>query len=235
MIEYLPWDSNFFHKKIGKIFVNSGNESNLEQLIENAINEQYQLLYLFTPENIIIEYPILNKFSGKLVDKKVLYTQNIEGTNVFIDSPIEEYLESKLSNDLESLSYLSGSFSRFHVDKNFNNDDFYRLYKTWIIKSLKKEICDKIFVLKEIDEILGMVTLKYGDQKGEIGLIAVAESAQGKNIGKNLINVCIKDLISKNIFKIEVPTQFENLAACRFYEKCNFEIKNITNIYHFWL
>jgi dTDP-4-amino-4,6-dideoxy-D-galactose acyltransferase len=42
-------------------------------------------------------------------------------------------------------------------------------------------------------------------------------------------------LIESNIFTLEVPTQLDNIQACRFYEKCGFQIKEIKNIYHFWL
>ena len=34
--------------------------------------------------------------------------------------------------------------------------------------------------------------------------------------------------------EIKVVTQLQNKSGCRLYEKCNFQIESITNIYHFW-
>ena len=80
-----------------------------------------------------------------------------------------------------------------------------------------------------------MVTLKIDKEKGHIGLIAVSPDTQGKGYGKALIDSCENELLNKGYYKLEVSTQIDNKQACLFYEKCGFKIKDITNIYHFWL
>ncbi|MDR2836327.1 MAG: GNAT family N-acetyltransferase [Bacteroidales bacterium] len=236
-IEYLSWDSDFFNKKIGKILYDIQNENILKELLAKAKTENYDLLYIFAPENLFIENDILKTFSGKLIDRKVLYSQHIDSKKKEEETQeiISTYSETDLTKELEELAYLSGQYSRFLLDKNFDSNDFYKLYKTWITKSLTKEMADKVFVIKEKEKIVGMATLKYEENFGDIGLIAVSETVQEKGYGKKLINACISDLSNNGIYQIEVPTQLDNLSACRFYEKCGFEIKTITNIYHFWL
>lgn len=240
-IEYLKWDSDFFSKKIGKIQYKTPDNEKLVELLENAQKESYNLLYLFSSEDQYIDESILNNFSGKLIDRKVLYSQELsdkeKATNLQHDTlyQIEEYPETILTHEIESLAYLSGKYSRFNVDDKFDVDDFQRLYKTWIVKSITKDIADKVYIVKEENAIKGIVTLKYNKDNGEVGLIAIDESVQGKGYGKGLITACKKDLISQNITRLEVPTQFANFSACKFYERCGFQIKSITNIYHFWL
>ena len=52
---------------------------------------------------------------------------------------------------------------------------------------------------------------------------------------KQLINRTKQTAFELGLKNIEVPTQYDNKQACRFYEACGFQIKSITNIYHFWL
>jgi len=234
-IEHLTWDSEFFDKKIGKITCNSAEvERELNSLLSEAKEQCYQLLSVFTCNGLIISESLLNKYNGKLIDRKVLYYKSIQTID---KEPIKtpEYTQPFVTKELETLSYLSGKFSRFRLDTGFKQDDFYRLYNSWITKSISKEIADKVFVVYESENIIGMVTLKFKHAVGEIGLIAVSETAQGKGYGKKLIQACTQTLINEGIYQIEVATQIENIPACRFYEKCGFIVKSITNIYHFWL
>lgn len=233
-LEYLSWDSDFFSKKIGRINCQIKNESELRSLLAKAKEEGYQLIYVFGNADLYFDQIFMDKNHAKLVDRKVLYTKSILSTNENTNT-VQEYKDFDTTDELESLAYLSGAFSRFRLDNKFETEDFYRLYKTWITKSVSKDMADKVFVVRGNDKVVGMVTLKIQQEVGEIGLIAVSESAQSKGYGKDLINTCINAIVSKGIHQIEVPTQMENIDACCFYEKCGFNIKSITNIYHFWL
>ncbi len=113
-LEYLQWDSEFFNRKIGRIIYNEPEEKNLKNFIKKAKSEHYQLLYVFSPENLYISESILAEFSGKLVDRKVLYFQNLMNERQEHDlDMVIEYPETEISEDLQSLAYLSGAHSRF--------------------------------------------------------------------------------------------------------------------------
>lgn len=233
-IDYCNWDSEFFHKKIGKIEYDNSQESDFTQFLRTAKEDGYQLLYVFSNADLYIQDAVLKQFNGKLVDRKCLYSRivsNVDGC----ESNAFEYQLTELTNELESLAHLSGTHSRFRLDKGFDNNDFNRLYNTWMTRSLKKEIADKIFVVTESDKVMGMITLKLSEKEGHIGLFAVSKTAQSKGYGRTLINACINEVIAKQLHQLEVPTQMGNVTACRFYEKCGFSIKSITNTYHFWL
>lgn len=233
-IEYLAWDSEFFQKRIGKIVLSNNDNNILQTLLNQAKTEQYELLYVFGNEDVIIHEVLLTNYNGSLVDRKVLYTKYLESSINSATNAIE-YESKLLSKDFESLGYLSGKYSRFFTDKQFSDADFHKLYKIWVEKSISREIANHVYCVYEGAKVIGMVTLKIEPEHGHIGLIAVSEEIQGKGVGKSLINACTNKLISLNIPNIEVPTQFYNQKACAFYEKCGFEVKLITNIYHFWL
>ena len=233
-LEYLSWDSDFFQKKIGKISYHTANELLFIKLLDQAKSEGYQLLYVFGDKNLNFDKVLLKKYHGNLIDRKVLYSKKIY-TSVETKTIAQEYKESILTNEIEKLAFLSGMFSRYYTDKGFPPEDYYRLYKIWISRSISHEIADKVFVVMEKENPVGMITLKMNAGLGLIGLLAVSDKVQGKGIGKNLINACINELVSNQIYEIEVPTQIGNKVGCMFYEKCGFEIKSITNIFHFWL
>ena len=233
-IDYCTWDSSFFNKKIGKIEYDQSPEGDLIRLLQTAKEDGYQLIYVFGDEENFVPDAVLNQFNGRLVDRKCLYSRTINADDSCESNAIE-YQLTELTYDLESLALLSGTHSRFRLDKGFDKADFYRLYAIWINRSLKKEIADKIFVVAESDKVMGMITMKINEDVGHIGLCAVSEAAQGKGYGGNLIKACVNELVSKKVYQLEVPTQMDNISACRFYEKCGFSIQSITNTYHFWL
>ena len=221
--------------KIGKINFDLNQIEDLQPHLTIARNKGYKLIYVFLKDKEKVSQTTLSIFNGKLVDRKVLFEQKIETISGVTDEQITEFCGNRLTKELEYLTYLSGTFSRFKTDPGFASDDYYRLYKTWMIKSLKKEIADKVIVYNENDTTKGMVTLKIKETYGEIGLIAVDEHSHGKGIGKKLINNSLREVKRNRLSLLRVSTQEENTTACKFYEKSGFKVKNITNIYHFWV
>ena len=231
-IKLLTWDTDFFHKKIGRI--DCGDQTDLPSLLLQARKEDYELIYVFCNGSNFLPPGILEVYNGSLVDRKVIYEKE-KLIAKELNYPVEEYSLSEVSEELEQLAYVSGRYSRFYLDKHFHPDDFYRMYRTWIVKSVSHEIADKVYVVRESNQFCGMATLKIEKNKGVIGLIAVSPFSQGKGYGQILNDTCSNELLKRNINILEVATQMDNSSACRFYEKCGFSVKSVTNIYHFWL
>ena len=239
-IEYLPWDTNFFSKKTGKVFIEKSDEDIsklIDNVIDHAASEKYQLLYIFSARHI--NESSNEKFVLKFVDNKIVYKTDVSGIELTAkencDKFAHEYTENKITPDLEQLAYLSGYYSRFRRDDLFGEDDFLRLFKTWLENSLSGEIADKVFVTKDEDKITGFISLKYNDDSGQIGLIAVDESVHRKGYGRMLIQKCLMDLSEKKIQTMYVTTQAANKAACEFYLKCGFKMHSLTDVYHLWI
>lgn len=231
MIE-LRWDSDFFNKKIGRIEVKS-DYVNLVENLEKAFKKQYDLVYVFGNKNTDIPNQILEKFNGKLVDRKITFAAQIEDLQTKNTVRIKEF-EEKNGNLLYNLAYLSGQYSRFRLDKNLEIENFKRLYREWVDKSVSHQIAKKVFVYEENGQTKGMITLGVKEKVANIGLIAVDEALHGKGIGMSLIDACVRYCKAENIITLDVPTQLDNAQACKFYEKCGFTEKSVQNIYHFW-
>jgi dTDP-4-amino-4,6-dideoxy-D-galactose acyltransferase len=233
MIEYLDWDSNFLGYKTGSIY--RVNCESVDLLLEKAISEKYKLIYLFTDEACFLPEELLRKFNGKLVDRKVLYFQEVSEQDIANYEKTKRYTKHDITEDLLQLAYESGKKSRFKLDENFAPEVFTEMYKLWIEKSVQGQMADLVYVVEKDNEIVAMVTLKAKSETLHIGLIASAVGSQGKGYGKQLINRTKQTAIDLGLKNIEVPTQFDNTQACCFYEACGFKVKSIMNIYHFWL
>ena len=235
-LEYLKWDSQFFGLKIGKIICSDKNyEPELNRLLTQARSETYSLLYVFSPEPILLNEDYLIRNNAFQVDKKTVYHLKINKKIMRLDDCIFDYTKKTISKNLLDLTYTSGQYSRFLLDKKMPKHAFENLYKVWIKKSLSKEIADKIFVARINHKVMGFVTLKAEHEKGKIGLIAVSKQVQGQKIGSKLIDACMLYLQKKSIYELFVETQIDNIQACGFYENYGFKKDLITNIYHFWL
>ncbi|MDH6308488.1 dTDP-4-amino-4,6-dideoxy-D-galactose acyltransferase [Dysgonomonas sp. PFB1-18] len=236
MIEYLQWDSDFFEKKIGRIYCSSNMpKSELAELLRCAKEQNYELLYCFGDEHFFVETELLNIYDGSLVDRKVIFTMHIEGMPDDDLADIHVFEETALKNEMLELAYLSGGYSRYKTDHHFTDKDFRHFYKTWMQNSINGAIADKVFVAYRDSLIAGMVTVKKSAMAGTIGLIATNANMHGNGYGRRLVNKVKRYLYEDGIMELDVATQLDNEPACRFYNKCGFKVKSINNIYHFWL
>lgn len=227
-IKHLSWDSDFFKIKIGRIDLNSDEKEKIQPLINKAISEGYQLLYLFADK----ETEIL--IDGKTVepaDIKRVYETSV-GDKANSENIIADYTGE--CKDILSLALQSGLYSRFKTDPNFGPQSFVNLYKKWTESSVNKSIANYIAVIAE-DENQAFGTLKIDGNKGVIGLFAVDENHRRKSLGKKIMQSIFNYVKEKNVDELEVATQRQNIEACLFYEKMGFKIKSETFIYHIWL
>ncbi len=226
MISKAEWDSKFFGYPIGIWKIKEGDNFDLKKIL--AKSKKFKLVYIIS-EMDLEDIPLL-----KLMDKKVIYSKQLS-TPKNSEQILEYAPEIHSYDQLLNLAYLSGIYSRFKRDENFMGNEFCLLYKEWLDKSIDKKLSFKVLIKHLEDEIAGFVTLNKKDTyTSEIGLIAVGEKFQGRNIGTKLIQECEFLSLEQNLKIIEVATQYENSSARRLYEKNNFSIKNITNIYHYW-
>lgn len=137
--------------------------------------------------------------------------------------------------DLEALAIQSGPYSRFSVDPKLPEEKFIELYKIWINRSLKKEIADEVLVIREGENVVGMVTLGEKDGKGDIGLIAVERDRRGRKYGEALVRAAQCWFIRRGYEFGQAVTQGGNIPACSLYKKCGYSVEKVEYFYHFWL
>jgi GNAT superfamily N-acetyltransferase len=132
------------------------------------------------------------------------------------------------------LAFVSGKFSRFKRDSNFQQYEFEALYKTWVDNSISKEFADAILLYKVQNTILGFITYKIIEDCATVGLMAVCAEHQSKGIGRKLLEAVENELSNKQIKELSIPTQLQNEQACGFYTKLGYYIIEKTIIKHYW-
>jgi dTDP-4-amino-4,6-dideoxy-D-galactose acyltransferase len=232
MIEFLSWDTDFFGYKVGKV---TNLETDIFLVLSEAKKQNYKLLYASLNPNNILQNKIYIENNGFLADQKITFLQNIPNDIKISENKTELYENTEINQNLISLALQSGIYSRFKIDKNFKNQEFERLYTTWIENSVKKEIAQKVIIQKENNQIIALLTLGIKNKRADIGILAVDTHCRGKKVGKNLIERAFfeSNLLNQNL--IQVVTQKANQEACCFYQKMGFQIEKIENIYHFWI
>lgn len=237
LFQILDWDSKIFEYKVAKISASNLKANELKKILLKLISKNVRLVYWFVNPTDAISNQAARENNGFLVDNKITYTLNL------YDYPLEKinykllrsYLHKPLNKNIESLALQSGIYSRFKLDKNFTHNEFGKLYKEWIRRSLTEEIAKDVIVYLDKNIEKGLVTLELKGEYGNIGLISVDKKYQGKSIGKLLVNVALTKFKALGITRVKVATQKNNIIACKFYEKFGFTQEGTQNIYHFWL
>lgn len=227
----LEWDTEHLGIPTAKI------TSITPEILAEAKQAGIKLIYFVASQENESDILLAKKLGGILVDHKITYLIDLalKKNMVPTDPWVQSYSETKPSNDLIHLAYESGNYSRFRNDPKLTETQFKNIYKTWITNSVNHSIADDVLVISEHNKLLGMVTVGEKNGRGDIGLLAVAESARGKNIGTTLVHAAQHYFIQKNYSQSQVVTQQENIPACKLYEKCGYEIEKIEYFFHFWV
>ena len=229
-VEKLNWDSEFFNLNVGKVELTGISLKDITDLYK------YDLVYFFINPNDFSINKQLVEAQALLVDEKVTYCKKvseISSTDINISSYTRKLMHS--DEDVVRIGLQSGIFSRFNLDPGFTKNDFERLYTTWMNRSIDREVADEVFVYQENDKIIGTVTVREVNNKGDIGIFAVDAMTRGKKIGTKLLNHVNAYCIEKCYEGLQVITQKANADACKFYEKNGFTIDSVINVYHLWI
>jgi len=229
-IRALQWDSDFFRLRIGRADILSMEDSLFLAARREELKQQFDLLYIFDPNNIGF-----TANGARLVDEKILYSKPCEPRKQYND--ISFFKQATPSEDLYRLALVSGGYSRFKLDERLPQGSYERLYTRWIENACPKEGTNKqILTFLDTNNIAkGMITIDHQGELGHIGLVAVDTDCQHQGIGGKIMSTLDGYLFNLGVKTLEVPTQKANTDACRWYEKNGFTVQSKTQIYHWWL
>lgn len=233
-IEPLRWDSEFFEINIWSGSVKDMHLSDFLHLNEFCVKKGIRLVYLFPKDESSVQF-LVSKFVP-LVDQKVIFRNTNFNTQRSVSHNVHKYMEYDQYGTMCNLALSSGIYSRFKIDNQFKSGDFEKFYIEWIDRSIERKIADDVLVWKDhMGIIKGFVSYKIDKGTLIIGLISVDQDIQGAGIGSSLLNVIKKIALENKVNEINVATQLNNITACNFYKKNNFEVKLIQPIFHLWI
>lgn len=236
--QILEWDSNFFGMPVATILPEKLGHEDLVEVLALLEENGVRLAYWASDPGDGKSQQAATHCRGTLVDRKITYVTNAGGAPLLSGGPawpVETYDEPFTNGDLENLAVQAGMYSRFRVDPRIPEGKFVELYKTWIRKSVDRQIAEAVLVVRHLGKIVGMVTVGKKNGRGDIGLIAVDDEMRGKQVGSALVFAAQAWAFGKGWDSAQVVTQGENVAACRLYERCGYRVEQTRNVYHFWL
>ncbi len=226
MLEVLPWDSEFFGFRIGRLRA----ESLTPELASEAkrwcrANDVSCLYFLGAgePKDDPEGFQVSEGF--RMVDERVTFqwdAQLVEG-----QSDAVRAFEPADLEQLEIIARCSHRDTRFYHDPEFARERCDDLYATWIRRSCEGW-ADAVFVAIDQSRPAGYLTCTGNS----IGLVAVAEGARGHGLGKQLVTAAQRYLYASGAAYAEVVTQGRNQAALKLYSGCGFQVVNTKYWYH---
>jgi len=234
--QILDWDTNFFGITVARINKKKLSKQELLNVLLKLKANNIRLVYYLSDH--FVEKNIIKEFNGNLADHKTTFSIDFklqDWSKDPLDYVVEPYSQSSPIKDMEDLAVQSGKYSRFSVDKNIPREKFLTLYTTWINRSLRKEIAEEVLIIRESNQVVGLITLGNKNGRGDIGLIAVDKKYRGKKYGEKLVRAAQLWFVKNGYNFGQVITQESNVPACNLYKKCGYTLKKVEYFYHFWL
>lgn len=229
-VKKLDWDSKFFGLRIGRAVVSAEEDADALAGQKEMLKDNYDLIYVFANHGLAFRSP-----SAKLIDKKVVYVLRNNSQAEYNKNVIIWNGGRGVTEELLHLALVSGKYSRFKLDEDFPAGSYEHLYTHWIEQSVNRTIATEVFCYMIDNEPKGLVTLERKDGVGTIGLVAIHEECQNRGIGSLMMRHVIKFAQQSGCEQLSVATQFNNLPACKLYEKIGFIIDSVTDVWHWWM
>ena len=233
LVQQLNWDTAILGIPCARILPAQLTQSALQSLLVELKAAGIALVYWASDNEDEDSQTAANACEGVLADEKITYMKKLPGQ--FSVHHVVPYQGDVDNPDLLALAYAVGRESRFYQDPNLPRDAYEKVYGAWMNNSIKGDIADSVFVITDDDKIAGMVTVGIKNNRGDVGLLAVAEGYRGEGLGQKLMAQACHYFTEKGLGVAQVVTQRSNTAACALYERCGFALEKTEYFYHFWL
>ena len=217
MIQELTWDTHVSGRKTGRL-IEVTTDALLAELLSSARNEHYQYLTCRITEIRAVQ--LLEKHGFYMTDIGIVWERNAE-----VFSEPEIHAREGSPDDIPIIRKIAAGLfrdSRFYNDPFFSAEDADKIYMAWVENSLTG-FADRVLLIED----KGFVTCKKSGDTGDIPLIGVVGSYQGRGIGTSLILNALRWFKNERVTNVTVRTQAMNSQAVNFYEQQGFRIKSL--------
>ena len=238
----LEWDSAHFGLRIARIASGTLDPGQIGGLARACSRSGLDCVYLLADPSDAVTHLAACGAGFRLVDIRLVFRSDAPEGHVpeFAGEGIT-VAEADADASGELLAMAGGAFtdSRFYRDGRFPCEDCDRLYGTWLRKSLSGEMADAVLVARIAGVPSGFVTCSITDAggedaRGEIGLLAVSQSARGRGVGRRLVAAALDWFADGGAGGACVATQLRNVGAVRLYESSGFRLDSAGIWYHLW-
>jgi GNAT superfamily N-acetyltransferase len=249
--ELLPWDSERFGFPVARV-----RSTVPPELLAGVADEMRQRGVVLAYYGLSDDQPGLSdrdaaRIGARLVDTRIVFRKGLESPEAgrFAKSPrlgertgergvtleIRSFREQAVGAELIELARGAGRYSRFRVDPRIDREVFHAIYDAWLIRSIRLEIADDVFVGSVGGHDVGLVTVSATQGGALIGLLSIGDSARGRGFGRALTEHAFEWAVERRCRALRVPTQLANAAACTLYASVGCSVESRERTYHVWL
>jgi RimJ/RimL family protein N-acetyltransferase len=235
--EYLDWDSEFFGRRIARVNAPRLTEKSIADVDAWCSAHRIECLYFLADSADRPTARLAQENGFRLVDVRI--TLEVRSTKAcgLGDSTAAGAIRRATEADIDALKAIarrSHRDTRFYYDGNFPVQRCDELYETWIEKSCRGW-AENVLVAANEGEIEGYISCHVRTAGiGQIGLVGVAEKAQGKGLGTELVMSALRWFSEQEIEAVSVVTQGRNARAQRLYQKCGLTTRSVELWFHRW-
>lgn len=234
-LEILPWDSEFFGVRIGRLMASNLTDDAFATLSSWSRDEDLQCIYCLIDPGDRESIRTAETHGFRLVDLRmdlILSRTAPSPPSRMKDASVRRAVEK----DIEPLRRIARDAhpdSRFYFDQRFDSNRVDELFATWIENSCRGW-ADLVLVLDLEGIPSGYVSWHRDGERGRIGLFALAEAVRGRGYASVLLAAAIDTIRADGDLEIRVTTQGRNAAAQRTYQRAGFVTESIRLWYHWW-
>lgn len=238
LVEFLPWDSEFFGRRIAKIKPNDFDAAAGRRVLEWCARERIECLYFLADPSAAEAMAWVQEAGFRVMDIRATLRIDVRAAGSAGNFGVEAANVAPCQpGDLAALrriARVSHRDSRFYADPSLRGAAG-DLFETWIRKSCEG-YADAVFVAERDGAPAGYITLHYSSPSdSRIGLFAVDPQARGRGIGRRLIGRGLEWLCAQGASESRVVTQGRNRGALRLYQNAGFRVESLQLWYHLWL
>lgn len=233
--EALPWDSEFFALRIGRVRGCRMTDAQAAEIGVWARLHRIDCLYFLGDPGDSTTLRVAAREGFDLVDLRVTLMaasgrQRQTGRDAF---PVRPARDGDVQA-LQQIARVSHRDSRFYRDGRFAHARCDDLFATWIEKSCKG-YADAVLVADIDGRPVGYATghLAAPDQ-ATIGLLGIDPAARRRGCGHALVRALLDWFGDRGVAQVGVVTQGCNAQALSFYQRSGFEVSSIEIWYHRW-
>ena len=237
LLKKLDWDSEFFGMPIARVISEAPGDAELRQINEECEKSRYACLYALVDGERSTAVHALESHAFQLMDIRMTLTRKVsvdQLVNPAGDVVVRPSGETDI-HSLRAIARVSHVDSRYYADSNFSRSRCDDLYALWIEKSCR-DYADMVLVAELSGKPVGYITCDANDDHvGQIGLFAVDASAQGRGIGRRLIQESLVWFHAQGCDRVDVVTQGCNVRAQQVYQKADFVTSRVQLWFHKWM
>ncbi len=232
--EQLPWDSEFFGLKVGRLYGNRLTPERAAATLEWCREKGVGCLYFLADAADPQTAQAAEAAGFRFVDVRCTYEFELSPRRPGALSTAVRPFEPGDLPALERIASANHTDSRFYFDGGFRRERCDALFATWIRRSCSGW-ADAVFVAGFAGCPAGYITCHLrGQQNGSIGLIALDHQFRGHGFGQQLVSAALDYFRQRGVRRVEVVTQGRNVRSQQMYQRSGFAIRDFELWYHLW-